>query len=425
MRVALTIARYDLLRSAKQRETFLIGLLMPVLMIVLLGVAMGGADDVAIRIDVIDADGSALSRQFVALLAGEMRESGAGEQAFYLCTYRRYAEGGDLGDDCDLDRGGGPDDWRATANERLEDTDTYGAIIIPAGFGEALRAGESVTVVFKRSDELSAPTLAEQKVDAAVSRMGGAVAIANLVVGVAQAEFEGVDPGDRPATFDRVRQQVEVAWDDRPIRIASTATGGTPTLVGFNQSGPGIATMFVLISMLNAATLLVYEREQGTLQRLYTLPHRKWQILGGKLLGHYAYGLVQYALLILFGVFVGVEWGDNLPGIALVVLAFTLAATAIGMAMATLVRTSAQASSIALLLGLTLSPLGGAWWPLEIVPDVMRTVGHVSPVAWAMDAFQEMMFYGGGVIDILPMLGALLLMAALFFAFGVLNFKYE
>ena len=42
-----------------------------------------------------------------------------------------------------------------------------------------------------------------------------------------------------------------------------------------------------------------------------------------------------------------------------------------------------------------------------------------------MLAFEELMFFDGTAITILPMLGALLAMAAVFFAFGVWNFKYE
>jgi ABC-2 type transport system permease protein len=107
------------------------------------------------------------------------------------------------------------------------------------------------------------------------------------------------------------------------------------------------------------------------------------------------------------------------------VLTFTLAATALGLALATVVRTSAQAQGISLLMGLTLAPLGGAWWPLEIVPDFMRIIGHISPIAWAMDAFHELMWYDGTLVDILPMLGVLLGMAVVFFAWGALMFKYE
>lgn len=418
MRSIITITLYDLLRSFRQRETFLFGLLMPGLMMALLGVAMGGSDNGAtIYIDVLDEDGSALSEQFVTVLQDELQ----GDESFVICTYRAPAN-----ENCNLDKDIAPADWRKTADDRLEDTDTFGAIIIEADFGDHLRAGEQAAVIFKSSGKLSAPTLAEQKIDAAISRMSGSVAIANLTVSVAEDSFGAFSSAeDRAAAFDTVRGQVETAWPDRPIRVVSEGTKAEVSHVGFNQSGPGIAVMFVLMFMLNAATVIVSEREMGTLQRLYTLPVRKAQIIAGKLFGQYVYGLAIFAVLVVMGSFMGVEWGGNIAGIVLVMLVFTLTATTLGLALATMVRTSEQASNISTLMGMTLAPLGGAWWPLEIVPDFMKTVGHLSPVSWAMDAFQEMMFYNGGVIDILPMLGALLIMAAVFFGFGVFNFKYE
>jgi ABC-2 type transport system permease protein len=41
--------------------------------------------------------------------------------------------------------------------------------------------------------------------------------------------------------------------------------------------------------------------------------------------------------------------------------------------------------------------LGGCMWPLEIVPPVMRTVGHAVPHAWAMDAWTALALDGEGV----------------------------
>jgi ABC-2 type transport system permease protein len=410
----ITIALYDLLRSAKQRETFLFGLLMPGVMMLLLGIAMGGEQNATIRIDMLDEDDSALSKQFVALLHDEFR----GDESFIICDYRDPEA-----NNCGMDENLSADQWRETADTRLEDTDAFGAIIIEAGWGDHLRAGEPVKILFKNSGELSAPTLAEQKIEAAVSRMSGSVAIANLTLDVAERAF--VSTPDRTTAFDSIRSEVEAAWDTRPIRVNSQGTKDEISHLGFNQSGPGIGIMFVLIFMLNAATVLVSEREMGTLQRLYTLPLRKAQIIAGKLVGQYIYGLLIFTVMIVMGAIMGVEWGDNIPGIVLVVLVFTLTCTALGLALATVVRTSEQANNISMLMGMTLSPLGGAWWPLEIVPDFMKTIGHLSPVAWGMDAFQEMMFYNGSVSDILPMLGALLLMALVFFVFGIVNLKYE
>ena len=54
----------------------------------------------------------------------------------------------------------------------------------------------------------------------------------------------------------------------------------------------------------------------------------------------------------------------------------------------------------------------------------MRTIGHLSPVAWVMDGFHHVMWYGGGLAEIAPEIGVLLGAAALFFAIGVRSFRY-
>ncbi|MEB2287980.1 MAG: ABC transporter permease [Anaerolineae bacterium] len=412
MRAILTVARYDLLRSLKQRETFLFGLLMPGIMMLLLGVAMGGsANSATITVDVLDEDNSALSGALIAALRAELEV----DDSFRLCVL-----GADDGDGCAVSAA--PDRLEQVADKRLEDTDSFGTIRIPAGFGDALRAGEEATVTYKSSADLTAPTLAEQKIEAAVSRLSGAVAIADLTAHAAESAF---GPLDRAAAFETVRARVDAAWDERPVRVRAEGTTSQVSRFGFNQSGPGIATMFVLIFTLNGAALLIYERETGTLQRLFTLPVPRWQTLAGKILGQYVYGLSIFAVLVIMGALMGVQWGDNVAGVVLVMLTYTLAVTALGVALATVARTSAQAVNLSMLFGMTLAPLGGAWWPLEIVPPFMKAVGHLTPVAWGMDAFQEMMFYGGTLADIAPMLGVLLGMAALFFAFGLLRFRYE
>src|SRR5690606_39766817 len=91
----------------------------------------------------------------------------------------------------------------------------------------------------------------------------------------------------------------------------------------------------------------------------------------------------------------------------------------------TFVRTVAQASNMITLFGLLLAPLGGAWYPLSIVPEFMRVIGHISPIAWVMDGFQELIFYNGGLMDIWIDIAALLIFALIFTVVGIWNFSYE
>ena len=97
--------------------------------------------------------------------------------------------------------------------------------------------------------------------------------------------------------------------------------------------------------------------------------------------------------------------------------------TAAAFALAIYMQNEEQAAGIARLLGLTLAPLGGAWWPLEIVPGFMQTIGQISPIAWAMQGFRALMFNQGTLVTVLPQVGILLAVAVLLFVVGIRGFR--
>jgi ABC-2 type transport system permease protein len=107
-----------------------------------------------------------------------------------------------------------------------------------------------------------------------------------------------------------------------------------------------------------------------------------------------------------------------------VVAAFTLCCTGITFALAPLLHSERQAGVVAQILALTFAALGGAWWPLEVVPRYMQRLGHLSPVAWAMDAFRTLLFYGGGGVDILPQLAVLMAATLVLLGLGIWRFRY-
>src|SRR5690606_30860692 len=209
------------------------------------------------------------------------------------------------------------------------------------------------------------------------------------------------------------------------ISDAALAAEPSPQQVGFGQSITGIGTMYVMFAVLPAAAAFLQERKNWTIQRMVTMPLTRAQILGGKLLARFTIGMVQYVIVFAFGMVLGVRFGNDALALVLVMVAFTLCITALTLALTTLLRSPAQASGLTLFLSLTLAPLGGAWWPLEIVPGWMRTVGHISPVAWAMDSYRSLLFYDGSLSTVIVPVLVLLGMAVVFFLFGVARFKFD
>jgi ABC-2 type transport system permease protein len=67
--------------------------------------------------------------------------------------------------------------------------------------------------------------------------------------------------------------------------------------------------------------------------------------------------------------------------------------------------------------------LGGAWFPLEGAGKAFATIGHLTPAAWAMDGFQNILIRGLGLASAWRPAAVLLAYAAVFFALAVWRFR--
>ena len=92
----------------------------------------------------------------------------------------------------------------------------------------------------------------------------------------------------------------------------------------------------------------------------------------------------------------GVDWGDPV-GVTVLVGLIVLVSSGAGLLVGTMATSEEQALSIAIPVGVGLGMLGGCMWSLDIVGPLMRSVGHLAPHAWAMDAFQRLVLARDGV----------------------------
>ncbi len=82
-------------------------------------------------------------------------------------------------------------------------------------------------------------------------------------------------------------------------------------------------------------------------------------------------------------------------------------------------------SAFGSLLVLTMAGLGGSMVPRFVMPDAMQTIGLITPHAWAIDGYQEIIVRNGGIVDVLPHTMVLLAFAAVFYTAGTLRFRYQ
>ena len=131
-------------------------------------------------------------------------------------------------------------------------------------------------------------------------------------------------------------------------------------------------------------------------------------------------------ILVTFAIYVmGVNWGQSLPGLAMMLITFGLASVAFGVMLGTFVKTTGQANNLSIMLGMAMALLGGCWWPMELFPPAMQTAVKVLPTTWAMQGLTHLALRGQGISSILPEAGVLLGFAVLFFLFGIWRFRFE
>jgi ABC-2 type transport system permease protein len=309
----------------------------------------------------------------------------------------------------------------------MDEKNYTAVVVIPAGFSEDLTTGESPSV---RLIENATDTLlsVDQAIRSAVRQLGYAFTIAEQTTTLANNLREFVSPEERAGFMQTVLGSAQEGLADPHVNVEMTV-GATRTIAianGFSQSSPGQLVTWVMITMLGGSAVFVEERISGTLRRLLITPSRKATIISGKILGRLLLGLTQMIILVGFGALVlKVNWGSDYLALAVMLLSFALAGTALGVMLGAFARTPGQAGTLSVMFSMILAALGGAWWPLEITPAVYQATVKVLPTTWAMTGLTDVIVRGKGVVDILPSAGILLGFALVFFLIGIWRLRYE
>ena len=194
--------------------------------------------------------------------------------------------------------------------------------------------------------------------------------------------------------------------------VAGGAQAGRKAAAGAHAIA-GIAVMMLLFGLTACGGTILEEADSGTLQRVQLTPGAGAAVLLGKALFTMSVGVAQLLLLFAYGGFVfDVPVLRDPAALAVHSAAVAAAAAGFGLLLAVLCRTRKQLEGLSTLLILTMSALGGSWFPLALVPEGFRTIGHFTLNAWAMDGFQGILWYGKGLGGIWLEIAVLVAIAA-------------
>lgn len=400
MRKLLAIAWKDALVRFSSRSELLFFLVLPLVFTFLIGGGLSGNQptDTRLNVLVVDDDHSDLSAELGALLAESETLSVAAVD-------------------------------RADAEAQLAAEDASAWVLIPAGFGADLRAGEPVALEVRALPNDPNVFAVETAINAAAGQVSRALNVAQASVAEAESRQSFDGAAEREAYFEASLTAARAQFEVAPARLAVARPAAAPESNGFNtaaQASAGQLITWVFIPLLGTSALFAYERTQGTLRRLLTTPSRKATYLLGTITGQLALSLVQMGLLVAFGVYVmRLDWGTSPAGLAVMLVSFGLAAVALGTMLGTFIKTESQGNGLSIMLGMVMALLGGCWYPSEFFPEAAQTAAQILPTAWAMQGLTDLVMRGQGLAAVLPEAGVLVGFAVVFFSVGVWRFRYE
>ena len=276
--------------------------------------------------------------------------------------------------------------------ERLvAEGDLAAAVIVPDGYGRALLKDKTARLIVHVDTGTTAWTTVQAELLTAVSQVDSAIRTAIIMEDMI---------GDR-APFRYAFDQTLESWNDPPIQIVETTSSVIPksnsTSEALAHTSPGMMLQFSIAGLLTAAQVIVAERKSRTLQRLLTTSVNRVHILFGHYIAIFTLVFSQFLILLTFGqIALGVDYLRAPLAVLLVAFCAAACISALGLVIGVVAQSEEQAVAFSLIPMFVLSGLGGAWVPLEVTGEAFRTIGHLSPVAWAMDGFKNISVRGFG-----------------------------
>jgi ABC-2 type transport system permease protein len=313
--------------------------------------------------------------------------------------------------------------------EQVAGDDLAAAIIVPAGYSSELLNGQTPRLILVADPASNAGIAAQGEVRSAAARLSSAVRAAELGSQVYDEQIGFADDASRQSYFEERLTEGVAAWESPPITIDNQkafAEENPADENAFAQTSPGMMAQFAVFGLLGAVTILVLERKNGSMKRMLTTDLSKGEILFGHYLAMTIMIFVQLFVLVVFGqLFLGLDYLSRPLATLLMITATSIMVAALGLLIGALAKSEEQVIVYSLIPMFILSGFGGAWVPLDVMPEGFGQVARLTPLAWVITGMQDVIVRGRGLETIwLPAL-VLVGYAAVFFILGVWRFRFE
>jgi ABC-2 type transport system permease protein len=196
-------------------------------------------------------------------------------------------------------------------------------------------------------------------------------------------------------------------------RATDTQVVQAPNYISFLAAG--VVVMTVLNNGLAGGVDLLFDKENGFLERLMSTPIHRSSVILSRFIFVMTITCLQVLVILgvaaLFGVSPATGW-LGISVILLISILFGVGLTAISMAMAFSVKSHGDFFSVLGFLSLPMIFLSSALVPLVAMPGWMQALALFNPMTWAIDAVRPLILSGWA--EALPRVGMVVVIMLIF-----------
>jgi len=189
------------------------------------------------------------------------------------------------------------------------------------------------------------------------------------------------------------------------------------------------AIFFIVISLAGS---IIKEREDGSFNRLMTMPYSYTHYLSSKIIIYLIVCILQFLGVLAMGIWIfpliGMEAfiiDGFFINLLLVIICAACAAICFGISISAIATSQQQASIFGAISVVILAAIGGIWVPTFVMPDFLKFISNISPMNWAIDASYSIILRKSTVIEVLPDCIYLLTFALVCFFVAIFYKKYK
>lgn len=214
----------------------------------------------------------------------------------------------------------------------------------------------------------------------------------------------------------------KIVGESQAVQAETNSSPAAHAFAGMSMQG-------LLFWAIESAMTLLRERRMGLWKRLRSSPVSPFMFLLGKGISSAIRAMAILAFVFGTGFLVFhfqiTPRVENYVGFGLVAIAASLMAASFGLFVAALGRNEQQSRGLSILAVLGMCMLGGAWFPMFLMPQFIQTISKAIPISWAVNGFDGMIWRGLGLTDALQSVGVLLIFTMIFGGIALKRIRWE